>query len=374
MMPAGVTWFGRLTGVNRRPGVHLVPSAERAEEVEALVSLVGGRVGVGGVLADLNRRAQRVRVPAPAAVWGFRWDHADARSRRWWPQGIATSPDAGEPAGLDGRSVLVTSAYAQVVDGVHRGARVSFVDLTDRAAIRYRHVLLVEPFFDADGAIDLRTVRVHAGGLAWHGEYLHVAATARGFSSFRLRDLVAVPRHESARLGIRGERVDAFGYRYLLPVRFTYDAHASKGIERMRYSFASVDRSATPHALVAGEYGRGEMTRRLVRYDFDPGTSLLRADDDGAARPVVLADGGVARMQGVTVVDGTWFVTTSRGRFLLGSVWVGEPGRLREHRRQLPIGPEDIAYWPERDQLWSLTEYPGARYVFGMSRERFLRG
>jgi hypothetical protein len=374
MMPAGVTSFGRLTGVDERPSVHLVRSAERAEEVEALVSLVGGRVGLGGVLADLNRRAQRVRVPAPAAVWGFRWDHADDRSRRWWPQGIATPPDAGEPTGLDDRSVLVTTGYAQVVDGVHRGARLSFVDLTDPDAIRYRHVLLVEPFFDDDGAIDVRPVRVHAGGIAWHGDYLHVAATARGFRSFRLKDLVAVPPHKSPRLGIRGEHVDAFGYRYLLPVRFTYDSHASEGTERMRYSFASVDRSTTPHALVVGEYARGDMTRRLARYDFDPETALLRADDDGAARPAMLAQGGVARMQGATVVDGTWFVTTSRGRFLPGSVWVGQPGRLREHRFQLPVGPEDIAYWPERDQLWSLTEYPRARYVFGMPRERFLRG
>ena len=51
-------------------------------------------------------------------------------------------------------------------------------------------------------------------------------------------------------------------------------------------------------------------------------------------------------MQGAAVVDGTWFVTTSRGRYRLGSVWVGRPGALREHRWQLPVGPEDITYWP----------------------------
>jgi hypothetical protein len=79
-------------------------------------------------------------------------------------------------------------------------------------------------------------------------------------------------------------------------------------------------------------------------------------------------------MQGATVVDGTWFVTTSRGRYRLGSVWVGRPGELVEHRWQLPVGPEDITYWPARDQLWSLSEYPGARYVYAMPRGRFLRG
>ena len=89
--------------------------------------------------------------------------------------------------------------------------------------------------------------------------------------------------------------------------------------------------------------------------------------------PLALEDGGVPGMQGAAVVDGTWFVTTSRGRYRLGSVWVGRPGALREHRWQLPVGPEDITYWPERDQLWSLSEYPGARYVYAMPRSRFLR-
>jgi hypothetical protein len=115
------------------------------------------------------------------------------------------------------------------------------------------------------------------------------------------------------------------------------------------------------------------MTTRLVRYEVDPGTSLLRAEDDGRSRPTMLDAGGVPGMQGATVVDGTWFVTTSRGRYRLGSVWVGRPGELREHRWQLPVGPEDIAYWPSRDQLWSLSEYPGARYVFAMPRGRFLQ-
>ena len=73
------------------------------------------------------------------------------------------------------------------------------------------------------------------------------------------------------------------------------------------------------------------------------------------------------------LVDGTWFVTTSRGRFRLGSVWVGRPGRLAERRHQLPVGPEDITYWPQRDQLWSLSEYPHARFVFAMPRRRLLR-
>ena len=358
------------------PGLHLLRSADRVDEVEALVERLGGRVGLRGVLHDLNRRAHAVRVPAPAAVHGFRWDRDDMRSKRWWPQGITTSADSvtgGDDTDLvEGRSILMTSAYSHEVDGVSMGARLTLVDLTDPSAIRYRHVLLVEPFLNDDGSVDVRPVMVHAGGIVWHGDHVHVAGTSRGFSSFRLDDIVRAPAGDPRRLRVRGDRVDGFGYRYFLPVRFTYDAHARKGLERMRYSFASLDRSSTPHQLVAGEYGRSPMTTRLVRYEIDQTSSLLRAEDDGRSVPLGLDD-GVEGMQGAAVVNGTWFVTKSRGRYRLGSVFVGRPGALREHKWQLPVGPEDIAYWPARDQLWSVSEYPGARYVFAMPRAHFLR-
>ena len=36
----------------------------------------------------------------------------------------------------------------------------------------------------------------------------------------------------------------------------------------------------------------------------------------------------------------------------------------------LPPGPEDIAYWPDTDRLWSQSEHPGARWVFAVDRSR----
>ena len=64
-------------------------------------------------------------------------------------------------------------------------------------------------------------------------------------------------------------------------------------------------------------------------------------------------------------------MTTSAGRYRLGSVWSGVPGALRRHRFAIPVGPEDITYWPSTDELWSLSEYPGHRYVFAMRRGWF---
>lgn len=351
------------------PGVHLHRGAERGAEIEALAGELaaqgGGRVGLDGVLTDLNRTASVVTVPAPAARWGFRWNDEDARTGRWWPQGISTSADRGGDEEYDGRRLLCTSWYAKEVAGLRKGSRVTFVDLTgDRP--RYRHVLLVEATTRDDGAIDVRPVRVHAGGLVWHGEHLHVAGTARGISTFRLEDVMRVPRIGDPTVLRVGE--GSYGYRYLLPVRFTYDARAEDGVEPMRYSFMSLDRGGP--RLVAGEYGRGGRTTRLVEFEVDPTTALLRVDEEGTARPLTLPGQGTEGMQGATVVDGTWYVTTSSGRYLRGSLYVGRPGAFRRHARVLPVGVEDIAAWPSRDELWSLTEYPGRRYVFAMDRGR----
>jgi len=358
--------------VDSAEGVHLVQAGERVNEVSALASWLGGTVGISGVLADLNRAAVVTAVPGTAAVWGFTWDAEDNRSRRWFPQGITTSADQGDPEDVEGREVVCTSWYSHDIQGLNKGTRLTFVDITDRSAPRYRHVLLVEPVLTASG-VDVRPVQVHAGGIAWHGPYLHVAGTARGLVTFRLDDILQVPvsGHRSALRLLPSGAVDSFGYRYLLPVRFTYDAFADDGFERMRYSFLSIDRSTSPHHLVAGEYGRRAMSTRLVRYELDPSTSLLRAHPDGYARPLELALGGVEGMQGATVVNGTYYLTTSSGAYGHGSMYVGQPGAFTCHPGVLPIGTEDITYWPSRDELWSLTEYPSRRYVYAMNRSGF---
>jgi hypothetical protein len=347
--------------VQEPPDVHLVRGVERVREVELLADLTGGRVGLDGVLADLNRTARVSRVPGLAVEWGFRWQPDDESTRRWWPQGITTSADAGPEETYAGRRVLMTSAYSKDMDGERRGSRISVVDLTDPRDIRYRHVLLVEPYVD-DGRVGVRPVNVHAGGIVWHGEHLHVAGTRRGFCTFRLDDVMRVPSDSG---------LAVFGYRYVLPLRFGYDAVTADGREQLRYSFLSLDRSTSPHELVAGEYGRDEMTTRLARYEIDPTTGLLRDEEDGAARPLLVDERGIGHMQGAVVVRGRWYLTTSAGRYLLGSVWSGTPGDLRRHRFAVPVGPEDLTYWPSTDMLWSLTEYPGHRYVFAMRRDRF---
>jgi hypothetical protein len=338
--------------VTTSPRVHLRRTEENAAEIAALASRYGEPVGVEGVLDHLDQQAERVPVPGRAVDWGFRWDEDDRTSPRWWPQGITNSAHTGVE-----RRLLVTSWYAKDLPGdrgPNPGSRVTVVDLR---TLRYRHVLLVVPVLE-HGEVRLRPLAVHAGGIVWVGPYLHVAGTRRGLFTCRMDDIVAVEPGPAT-----------FGHRFVLPVRLAYDATADR--DQMRYSFLSVDRSTEPPHLVAGEYARGEMTRRIVRYALDPDTHQLRAESDGTSRPATFDEHGIGHMQGATVVRGRYYVTTSRGRWRLGAMHVGQPRDFRTFRQALPVGPEDLCYWGDQDQLWSLSEYPGRRFVYCLDRASF---
>ncbi len=361
--------------------VHLRRTEENVADVEALHEVLsatgggGGRVEIGPFLEDLNRQARTTWGLGRAVASAIAFDHADAHDPRWWPQGVTTSADASSDERVAGRRLAVVAWYAKehpedpddLAGG--QGVRITFLDLDTR---RYRHVLVVVPA-TVDGELTLRPLRVHAGGIVWCGPFLHIAATARGFFTCRIEDLMRVPddlRGAPNAVGLSGGLVATAGYRYVLPVRFAYRAFAQDGEEKLRYSFLSLDRESTPPQIVAGEYARGAKTRRLARYELDPDTLLLATDEDDEARPLALGQ-GVAQMQGAVIARGQWFITVSQGPWTPGSVYVGSPGSLTRHRFATPMGPEDISYWPSTDRLWSVTEHPGRRWVFSMKRSWF---
>jgi hypothetical protein len=330
-----------------RPGVHLRRTEENTAAIGAVTERFGAAVGVGGVLGALDRVAERGPVPGLAVEWGFRWDEEDRSSRRWWPQGVSNSAHV---PGVD-RRLLVASWYAK--DGL--GSRITLVDLD---TLRYRHVLVAVPDLH-HGRARLRPLLVHAGGIVWAGPHLYVAGTRRGLLTCRLEDVVEVEPSD-----------ETFGHRFVLPVRFGYDATDDDVL--MRYSFLSLDRSSEVPHLVAGEYGRGGMTHRIARFPLDPDTFHLRAEQDGTSRAATFDDRGVGHMQGLAIVDGRYHVSASRGRWRLGAIHVGEPGSFRTHRLATPVGPEDLCYWSDGDALWSLSEYPRHRYVYCMRRSTFV--
>ena len=356
-------------------GVHLRRTDENVREIAALADVLGEPAGLDGLLDDLKWELRPARVVprllGRAVREAYRWDAWDERDELWYPQGISTSADASDTEDIDGRKVLVTTWYSTGSDGIKRGSRVTFVDLGSRT---YRHVLLVVPVLDEAGALRLEPMNIHAGGIVWAGPYLHIAATGRGFVTARVDDIMRVPGDDDHpdELRIEGRRLHSFGHRYVLPVRFTYRAATDEGHEKLRYSFMSLDRHSDPPALVAGEYASGAAaTTRLARYPLDPQSWQLAVGSDGSSRPVSLDDGGVRQMQGAVVARGRFHVTVSHGPWTPGSVHVGRPGSMKEHRWALPMGPEDLAYWPSTDRLWSVTEHPRRRWIVSMDRGWF---
>ena len=233
-------------------GVRLTRTEENLAEIDALAALLGGRAGVETVLADLNRQGRRALPWGRAVRRAFTWDREDRATPRWYPQGITTSADADDSERVAGRQVVVVAWYYQDEHGNNQGSRVTFVDLE---TLRYRHVLLVSPRL-RKGKVTLAPLKVHAGGIVWRGPYLHVAATTKGFMTCRLDDLMRIPDERGGRdlerLGIDGDEVASYGYRYVLPARFAYQAYTDEGHERMKYSFLSLDRAGGP----AGDRGR----------------------------------------------------------------------------------------------------------------------
>ncbi len=355
-------------------GVHLQRTDENVREIAALAAVLGEPTGLEGLLDDLKYQARRSRLPARllgrAVSDAYTWDAYDRRDHNWYPQGISTSADASDTEDIGGRKVLVTTWYSSGKDGVRRGSRVSFLDLE---TLKYRHVLLVSPVFDEEGTLQLRPMNIHAGGIVWAGGYLHIAATRRGFVTARVDDIMRVSGDDEHpdEIGFDGQRVASYGHRYVLPVRFTYKAFTDDGHQKLRYSFLSLDRRSDPPALLAGEYNVGTAPNRLARYQLDPTTWQLQTGEDGFSRPLEVDEGGVVQMQGAALAGGRYHVTVSHGPFVPGTIYAGSWGKLRPKRLAMPMGPEDLTYWPSTDRLWSLTEHPRRRWIVSMKRSAF---
>ncbi|HEX4443370.1 MAG TPA: hypothetical protein VHZ81_07335 [Galbitalea sp.] len=305
------------------------------------------RVGLDGVLTGAPYRLHRAIGRGSLLEFAYGWRFADQWSGVWWPQGIAVGDYNGAPLAL-------VSAYAkQDRHGNQQGARISVIDLRDAAHPAYRHVLLVSPRRTESGVV-LDPVLIHAGGIAWMGDRLLVAATFDGIREFRLSDIRRVPRGS-----------EIFGYDFVLP-EFSHHEPADSSLQgRMRYSFITVETGsairsdASSAKLVAGEYARDD-SHRLAR--------VTQSGDQTVVEQSFIP--GIVHMQGAALHNGTWYVSSSHGENRGGDLWSGPIDALRKRDRVLPPGPEALAVWPERNQLWSVSEVPGRRWIYGIDLAR----
>ncbi|GAA3447741.1 hypothetical protein [Planomonospora venezuelensis] len=311
------------------------------------------RVPLSTVLAKANRVAARRGArgtgafgsmkPRPADWYCF--DAGDNDVTDWYPQGLTGSADAGVAG-----NVYVVSWYFKPADAPERGIRLSFLNAQ---TLRYRHVLLVG--VGPDGGIV--PIDIHAGGVAWYGDLLYVADTTRGFRVFDTRHIYEVNGEDGETIGRKDGVYNAFGYRYVMPQTGAWTSTTGTA----RFSFAAVDRDSAPDLLVSGEYvdepGR---TGRVARWPL-AADGTLRAGGDGVADALDAYALPGAKIQGALSRGSTWYLSQSAGASGNGTLIVaGE----KLARRPYPIGPEDLTR--VRDQVWSVSEFPGRRVVYGV--------
>ncbi|GAB4085370.1 hypothetical protein GCM10028784_20000 [Myceligenerans cantabricum] len=430
--------------------------ANNADQLQERVELLDEqlpKLGVRNILAQAPRQGTTAAGEAcnddavgalePDITFSFCWDAADNAAGdgtyEWTPQGITTVADAQADKEWNGtQPLLVTWYQCHTVDGEKlcgddddslcdrydeecvKGVRVTFVD-PDTG--RYAHVLLAYPFINDSGNatyMSLRTQQtaagesLHAGGVAWYGNYLYVADTARGVRVFDMRyifDLEAAGEKgdtsDKHQIGRQDGVFYGHGYRYVMPevAAYTNNVPRPPAAERCtnagspNTSFVSIDRSGIDH-LITGEYcpGRtpedGEAGGRVAAWPLDGSTG--RPDINGTCTsrtppheqiPCWRADNafalpaGVGNIQGATRYDGSWYLTQSNGmtnRSVLMTA-VQETGettgvlRFSLAGRPAGIGIEDLSYWPGDDPgrsgLWSLTEWWGKRMIYVTPRE-----
>ncbi|GAB2866185.1 hypothetical protein GCM10022221_78270 [Actinocorallia aurea] len=338
--------------LRRRTGELADGAARLAEDLAA--------VPVAKVLAGANRSAVRRGAttafngmrPGPAD-W-FTFEDRDDDSRDWYPQGLTSASDAGR----DEPAFIASWYWKPEVQADERGVRLTFLD--PRTA-KYRHVLCVIAKTDGSYA----PVDIHAGGIAWYGDLLYIADTTRGLRVFDLRGILDIRSAQDdvgdhTEFGRKGGKYHAYGYRYLLPQTDCWKLTATGP----RFSFASVDRSAAPDRLISGEYTDIEgSVGRLAAWSLEKDGSLT--DDGGLAVPVEAFKAPDFKIQGAVSHEGRWYLSQAGTGAVRGRLIEAEPGDAPEVR-DYAFGPEDLTVWRDKRQLWSITEFPRRRALYGV--------
>lgn len=344
---------------------------ERSDTDPALLSALRDELGTVSVATVLDSANRSARPCSPAVKYhsaSFCWNSGDSSVTYWMPQGITTTGDAAASGQWEGREALLSSWYDND-SGRNMGVRVSFADMADRSTPEYRHVLLVQPRWD-NGEPSFGPVNAHAGGIVWYGDQLYVANTYSGFRVFDMNDLMRVSVGDNTAIGRQPDgRYMAHNYLYVLPQQAHYQPSTTGGEPRLRYSQVALDRTTSPDSLLVSEYGNPGGDTRLARFELDASSAHIAEDTDGYARADWAYTVGIRSMQGAVSVNGKYHIHRSNGASTRGDVFIWRPGNYAtQHTGAVPIGPEDLSYWPQYGQIWSQTEYPGKRYVYA-SRE-----
>ncbi|MFJ7899786.1 hypothetical protein ACIQ6V_04605 [Streptomyces sp. NPDC096198] len=386
--PGGLT---RVTAAAGTAGLRLHEDLADRPAVDSLTRAMGGGVDVHEVLqsADHPMRdrsdcdaAETAALPVrPTATRAYCWDDGDATTTEWRPRSVTTSGDATAD-GRFGPDRVVLSGWTHddrrsPAPAADRGlARIAFIDAGDPARLAYRWVLLVAP---RDGGKDFAAVHARLSGMVWYQDKLIV--TAR--DSLLVFDLGRILRADvdSDAVGRVKGGYSAHGYQFVLPAIGSYrlaGGACSGAADRTVpcFSALSLDRTSSPASLVASEGfrpGSTDRPARLWRYAYSsaPGREgLLAADAHGDVRAGETYRTDATGVQGVLshtrpgAAGPDWYVDRAPsvgGRH--GTLW-----RQTESGAKATICAADethacwgrhtasLSYWPQTDELWTLTE------------------
>ncbi|MBT2482610.1 hypothetical protein [Streptomyces sp. ISL-94] len=340
-------------------------------------------------------------VLAPAEK--FCWDPGDSTTEEWIPQGITGVSDAQADELWGSRKPLVTAWYDKVGS---KGVRLSFLDPKtevpgDPDGRRYRHVLLVEPYYNSYNHISYKAIDVHAGGIAWYKYYLYVTDTMNGLRVFDMRSILDLNPDQNASVddttldGLKSNVTDetkigrqsnvyySHTYRYVMPQVASYKFVSAQGNSSSaatcvatgapKASYISIDRSNTAApALVMGEYCNVDSTHpekgRVGALPIDDATGLLKMANgvvsatDAYYLPRDLTQ-GAARYNGMYYFNRSYL--NNSGSLRRATV---SGGRLVDYGGNITnaVGPEDLSFEHAQSAvpvgtgtqyLWSLTEH-----------------
>ncbi|ASW57574.1 hypothetical protein CIK06_10065 [Plantactinospora sp. KBS50] len=398
----------------------LRPASNQAELMDRVLLLDAQlpKLGVQNLLAQSSRHgtamqgrgaicnpgAVDVKERTLAPVYSFCFDSADSGTNggnvEWTPQGITTVADAQDDQAWGTAQPLIVSWYNDDSEYV-KGARVTFInpDTGD-----YQHVLLAYPYINDSGNatyMSLRTKQdssgssLHAGGIAWYGNYLYVADTRRGFRVFDMRyifDLQAAGSRgdttDKTRIGRHDGVFYGHGYRYVMPEVAAWTSAAGEvtdpsvctGTGSPHFSFVGLDRTGTDH-LTTGEYCNGSTVGRVATWPLNGSNGQPSLAADGRWHAASAFRLPVSNIQGAVSHGDTWYVQRSHGTdvpdqndngdLLRTSAPAGaSTGVLSSSTRRVTaaVGPEDLSYWSGfrgfGDVLFTVTEHPGQRMVY----------
>ena len=351
----------------------------RSALIDALVARSDGQRSVTQVSGDLNRQGV-VGITEQSAYRlrnhdfrGFRWNSGDDNVDYWYPQGITGTSDAYPGGTIGGQNLVLVSWYHRTDDRPTKGVRISMADVTSLGDVDYRHLLLIEPSGTVDnpnfGPVETAGGNaLHAGGIVWFGDYLYVADTSGGLRVFDMTRIIRVPDvSDTEAIGISGGRFDAHGYRYAIPELMRYELADDSC--SLRFSFAGLDRSSSPPAIVTGEYRSDDIGGRLAVWNLDPTTGFLDVRN-GEVRATQAVVSGQTRMQGGVRYEGDFYVSSSSQYEQYGRLYRTRPGFGESSISAWVYGCEDLYIDRASDTIWTAAEFPGDRDVVGIPIRR----